>query len=234
MPPIVAPVATCTTQLTSGTTYFWRAVATDVSGATSGYSPVSSFTAQNFNLSQAIMVSDPPDFAQWPQTANITSVTFTPDAFEVDFDRRDGPNRWIDQNFGDQGGTIQYTLGLCGNIGGQWYCSMAVLFWYGRDLDASTPPSYVGQNWFFDPVRWGPMAGYQPADGELVGLFVGAGALRNQVFTLPDCPQVCERSNVALVPWSNSDNVLYTFSPSSATSSTPMKLSSTIHRLFSR
>jgi hypothetical protein len=89
-------------------------------------------------------------------------------------------------------------------------CSAVVQFWTGRDLAASTPPSYVGQNWFYD-ARWGGLQGYQPQDGETVGIWVGAGNLRGQSYTGATCPRVCERSNVAFVTWHNSDQALFTF-----------------------
>jgi len=201
-----------TTKLVGGSSYFWRAQAIEASGVVSAYSAVYVFTAQTFDPHTAQVVDSPPDLMLWDQTAHVTSVNFSPDAFEMDFDRRDGPNRWPDLDFGDGGGgSLQYTMGMCGNLGGQWYCSAVVQFWYGRDLAASTPPSYVAQNWFYD-ARWGPLQGYQPADGEVVGLFAGTGNLRDKSFVGAQCPQVCERTDVAFVNWLNNDNRLYTFS----------------------
>ena len=203
---IVVPVAANT----PAGTYFWRVQASDPSNAvTSAFSTVFSFNYQPFDMRQATIVNSPHDLAFWAETARITSVIFTGDAFLVDFDRRDGPNRWPDLDFGDgKGGLLQYTLGMCGNINRQWYCSAAIQFWYTRDLAASTPPSYVAQNWFYDG-RWGPMLGYQPADGETVGLFAGTGNLRDKGFTLASCPQVCERTNVMMVTWHNNDFASY-------------------------
>jgi hypothetical protein len=190
-------------------TYYWRVQAIDnASGVSSPLSVVSSFNYQPFSLSQAKMVSSPQDFANWAETAKITSVTFFPDSFWVDFDRRLGPDRWIDTPFGD--GSLQYTLGMCVNIGGQWYCSAVVQFWFERDLAASGIPANVHFEWFYDPVRWGPMAFYQPQEGEIVGLFACAGNCRNN--DAGDRSYIKERTNVAFVPWSNSGNGSYTFS----------------------
>ena len=83
-------------------------------------------------------------------------------------------------------------------------------FWFGRELEASGVPSSVSQSWFYDPARWGPMAGYQPSDGETVGIFACAGNCRNN--TAGDASYVKERTNVALVPWSNGGGPSYTFS----------------------
>jgi hypothetical protein len=184
--------------------YFWRAQATDPSNiVTSAFSTTFSFNYQPFDMRQAIVVDSPPDLGFWPETAKITSVQFTPDAFLVDFDRRDGSNRWRDLDFGDgHGDTLQYTLGMCGNLNRQWYCSAVIQFWYGRDLRDTTPPSYVARNWFYDS-RWGPMMGYQPEDGETVGLFAASGNVRDRTFTQASCPQVCERTNVMMVTWHN-------------------------------
>lgn len=191
-------------------TYFWRVQASDPSNAvTSAFSSTFSFRFQPFDMHQAVILDSPRDLANWGETAHITSVIFSPDAFLVDFDRRDGPNRWRDQRFGS--GSLQYTLGMCVNPNlNQWYCSAVVQFWYGRDLAASTPPSYVGRNWFYDG-RWAPIVGYQPSNGETVGLFVGAGNLRDQTYGAEACPTICERSNVAMVQWHNDDNANFSF-----------------------
>jgi hypothetical protein len=123
-------------------------------------------------------------------------VSFGPSDFFVDFDKRNGPNRWPDVPFGT--GSLQYTLGLCLNLfgRGQWYCSAVIQYWFGRDNGASV---HVGRDWYYDPVRWGPLAGYQPANGELVGIFVGAGNLRDK--SDGSGSYVLERSNVLLVPF---------------------------------
>lgn len=194
---------------TANATYYWRVQALDSTNNVQGpFSAVWSFKYVPFDMRQAQIFDNPQDVGSWAETAKITSINFTGDAFLVDFDRRDSPDRWPDTPFGS--GDLQYTLGMCGNRGGTWMCSAVVQFWYGRDLAASTPPSYVAQNWFYD-ARWGGLNGYQPQDGEMVGLWVGSGNLRGQSFTAASCPRICERSNVAFVPWHNSDQALYTF-----------------------
>jgi hypothetical protein len=205
--------------LRTNATYYWRVQAIDqLNSLTTQYSSPASFLFQDFDMRQATMYSSPPGVPYWDVTAQITSVTFTGDAFLVDFDRRTGPNRWPDLQLAPgSDGTLQYTLGMCANIGGRWACSAVVQFWFDRELEASTPPFYVGKNWFYD-ARWGPLNGYQPENGEMVGLFVGTGNLRGTAFANQDCPQVCERSNVAFVPWHNDDYAEYTFATSSPSS----------------
>src|SRR5581483_11546564 len=189
--------------------YYWRAQAfDDASHAQSPVSTVNSFTYSAFDMHQATIYNSPYDLADWGQTAHITSIVFTNDAFLVDFDKRDGPGRWPDTPFGD--GSLEYTLGLCLNIGDHWDCSAAVQFWYGRELSASGGPWAIASEWFYDGARWGPMAGHQPQDGETVGIFVCAGNCRNN--TAGDASYVKERSNVALVPWDNEGQSSYTFS----------------------
>jgi len=196
-------------QMVPNSLYFWRVQASDAnSGVSSPYSAVSSFRYVPFDWSQATMVSSPRDFAMWGETAKVTSVVFTGDAFLVDFDRRTGGDRWPDVPFGS--GNLQYTLGMCVNINNHWYCSAVVQFWFNRELSASGRPSDVSFEWFYDPVRWGPMAFYQPRDGELVGVFACAGNCRNN--DAGDRSYVKERTNLALVPWSNHGTASYAFS----------------------
>ena len=184
--------------LTSGATYYWRAQATDAaSGVASPLSSVFSFRFIAFDMSQAVIVDNPPDLASWAQTANITSVVFGPGQVTVDFDRRDGANRWPDSPWGAPGDSVEYTLGMCLNIGGRWYCSAAIQYWHGRDLQATDT---IGSNWFYPPA-WGPMNGYNPSSGELVGFFVAAGSVRHDVTPGGTSSVVRERSNVALTPW---------------------------------
>lgn len=198
------------TNLKNQATYYWRVQALDpASGATSPLSSVFTFTYVAFDLHQATIYNSPVDLADWAETAKITSIVFTDDAFLVDFDRRDGPDRWIDTPFG--AGTLEYTLGMCLNIGGHWDCSAVVQFWSGRELSASGAPWNIAGAWFYDGARWGPMAGHQPQDGETVGIFACAGNCRNN--TAGDASYIKERTNVALIPWTNEGGGLtYTFS----------------------
>ncbi|HWW88414.1 MAG TPA: hypothetical protein VNZ26_32690, partial [Vicinamibacterales bacterium] len=185
--------------LSSGTTYYARVTAIESpSGITSQVSSVTAFSYIAFTMSQAIIVDNPPDLASWEQTATITSIQFANDAMEVDFDKRDGPRRWADSPFGRPGDSVEYTLGMCLNINGQWFCSAPIQFWYGRDLDASGHPEEVGRNWFYPPA-WGPMSGYQPQWGEMVGFFTASGSLRHDTDGSGSIQH--ERSNVVLLPF---------------------------------
>lgn len=190
---------TVTTQL-SAKTYWWRVQASDpASGVTSPYSNGNPFTVQPFDMRQASIWDNPQDLGSWAETSQITSVQFTDSAFLVDFDKRNGPGRWPDVGFG--AGALEYTLGMCVNIQGQWNCSATVQFWSGRDLEASGRPDEIGINWWYDS-RWGALKGYQPAFGETVGIFAAAGNLRDNGNVITK-----ERTNVVLMPFGGS----YTF-----------------------
>ncbi|MCC7416402.1 MAG: hypothetical protein IT176_04610 [Acidobacteria bacterium] len=199
-------------KLTTGNIYYWRVQAIDATNNITGpFSVTRSFKYVPFDLSQAVMENSPKDFADWPETAKITSIQFNRYYFAVDFDKRDGPGRWPDMTPPGWSGALQYTLGMCGNLGGTWHCAAIVQFWHGRTLTDSAPPSWVHAEWFYG--RWGALNGWQPQDGELVGLFVGSGNLRDGGdLTRATCPAVCERSNVALVPWSNYGDESYVYS----------------------
>jgi hypothetical protein len=198
-----------TASLTVGKTYYWRAQANDTTNSvTSGFSSVSSFTVTPpFDMHQATIYNSPYNLADWAQTAHITSVIFDQDSMLVDFDLRDGPNRWPDTPFGD--GSLEYTLGMCLNINNHWDCSAVVQFWFGRELTASGRPQDVGDLWFYDPARWGEMTGHQPAQGEIVGFFVMAGNGRNK--PLGDGSYAIERSNVVFVPFTTNNDEAFAF-----------------------
>ncbi len=204
--------ARVTANLSTNATYYWRARAVDRGNGVEGpYSAVATFRFVPFDMSQAVIHNSPADLGSWPETARITSVFLNPLGIEVDFDRREGPGRWPDEPFGS--GSIEYTLGMCLDIGGTWHCSAVVQFWHGRELTAGGRPDEVGINWFYDPARWGVMTHRQPSTGEVVGLFVGAGNLRGRNEPgYVKCPRVCERSNVVLVPWSEDGSGRFAFS----------------------
>src|SRR5262249_34130150 len=134
------------------------------------------------DLHQALIFDNPPDLADWPVTTTITDVEFQyqgGDGVHVEFDKRDGPNSWPDITPPGWDGSLQYTLGMAELINGQWCASAAIQFWRGLPASGGNVAldSQVGKNWYYDG-RWGPMAGYQPATGETIGIFVVAGNVR--------------------------------------------------------
>lgn len=189
--------------LVDGQTYYWRARARDAqNGITTPYSAGASFQAQSFSFASAKIWDNPKDVGRWPVGAKITYIEYTGFSTRVDFDRREGANRWPDVVPPGFQGPLQYTLGLCRSINGEWHCSAVVQFWYGRSLDESAPASRMWREWWYDGARWGALAdGVGPREGETVGWWVGSGDLRGRDHTQATCPRVCEVSNVQMVPF---------------------------------
>ena len=147
------------------------------------------------NLGFATIRNSPADVASWPATARITLLDLGTGGAHIEFTKRDGPGSWPDVAFMTPGENLQYTLWIVLNINGQWYASGCIQFWRGLDRSGG-PPSQYAQNWYYDPSRWAPMSGHQPAPGEQVGFFVTAGDARNNGISI-----VHERSNVVVVPF---------------------------------
>ena len=144
-------------------------------------------------MKNALIFDNPQDLGSWAETATITTIQTSGQYVIVDFDKRLGPDHWPSVGFGD--GDLEYTLGMCAQISGQWNCSAVVQFWYGRDLEQGGHPWEIALNWFYDQ-RWGNLMGFQPAQGEIVGIFVAAGNLRDSGNVITK-----ERSKVVLIPW---------------------------------
>jgi hypothetical protein len=149
-----------------------------------------------FDLNQSILLNSPDDLASWPITTTITDVNITAAGIHVDFSKRDGPGRWPDVTPPGWSGPLEYTLGMCLDISGQWYCSSTIEYWNGLDRSGG-PPSQYALNWFYDPNRWAPMTYHQPATGETIGFFVCEGDCRNN--HSGSLSPLRERSNVVLV-----------------------------------
>jgi hypothetical protein len=219
--------------LAYATSYYWRVKARDP-GHESAYSAIQSFrtpaapivaptppfpgpvpgptpgpvAGDDINMSQAAIMNSPPDLAQWAVTTSITRLELRPSGVHVEFSKRDGPGRWPDVFPPGWDEPLQYTLGMCMNIGGRWYCSAVIQFWAGLDAAGGGPDGYA-HNWFYDPIRWGPMSGHQPAVGEMIGFFVCQGDCRNN--TKGSSSPLRERSNVVLVPMPSGGGAAYKF-----------------------
>lgn len=149
------------------------------------------------DLHTATILNSPADLANWPATAKITLLDIRPNGIHVEFTKQTGRGRWPDVTPPGWDGPLQFTLGMVLTISGRVYASAPIQFWYGRD-EGGGPPSQYALNWFYDPARWAPMTYHQPAVGEMIGFFVGAGDLRNH--TDSSGSPVRERSNVVMVP----------------------------------
>jgi hypothetical protein len=159
-------------------------------------------------LADATIMWSPLDLGSWPITTTITRLELRPTGIHVEFSKQDGPDRWPDVIPPGWDEPVQYTLGMCLYIGEEWYCSAPRRFWYGLE-ESGGPPELYAQNWFYDPARWGPMAGHQPAVGEIIGFFVAAGECRGKLYG--EGSDVKERSNVVLVPMPGPGGATFTF-----------------------
>jgi hypothetical protein len=188
------------TELTGGSTYYWRVWASDADGNQSDYSATYSFKVEVFDPTKATFW-DNPNIGTWAETAQITRVDFSNGYVVVDFDKRQSGGKWPSVPFGDgAGGTIQYCLGMCFHLSGSWHCSAAIQFWDGRELEAGGRADEVGINWYYDG-RWGAMAGHQPAWGETVAIFVANGNVRDSKSW-----GIEQRSNFLLIPFGSNYN----------------------------
>ncbi len=162
----------------------------------------------DLDLSSATILNSPADLATWAETTRITALDLRPTGVHVEFSKQDGGDRWPDVTPPGWAGSLQYTLGMCLNVNQHWYCSAPIEYWYGLS-ESGGPPSQYALNWFYDPARWGPMSGHQPAVGETIGFFVCEGDCRNNVDG--SLSPLKERSNVVLVPMPDSGGASFTF-----------------------
>src|SRR5205823_2663870 len=121
--------------------------------------------------------------------------TIEGNGLRIDFTKKDGGNRWPDVVPPGWDGPLQYTVWMVVNIGGRWYTSGGVEYWYGLQYSGG-PVSQFAYNWYYNPQVWGPLANHQPANGEQVGFFVTAGDER-----VKDVTRVRERSQVVVLPF---------------------------------
>jgi hypothetical protein len=159
-------------------------------------------------LTVATVLNSPRDLGSWPVTTTVTALDLRPTGVHIEFSKQSGADRWPDVYPQGWDEPLQYTLGMCMDINGQWYCSAAIQYWYGLDESGGGPSQYA-QNWFYDPSRWAPMSGHQPAVGETVGFFACAGNCRNN--TTGSDSLVKERTNVVLVPMPSAAGASFRF-----------------------
>ena len=180
------------------------------------------------DLHQATIFDNPTNLADWPVTTLITDVEFQymgSDGVHVEFSKRDGTSSWPDVTPPGWTGPLEYTLGMAEYINGKWYGSAAIEFWRGLPAAGGNVAAdivtlgqcaafgagsscQVAKNWYYDG-RWGNLAGYQPATGEIIGIFVVAGNLRG--VTDGSQSPVQERSNIVLMPMPGVAGAKYTF-----------------------
>ncbi len=135
----------------------------------------------------ATLIHLPGDFADWPATTRIVSVTLSTTGVHVEMS--DGkPESWPDAVDHPGMGPLLYSYGMALQIGGHWYMSAPIQLWRGQaesggPIQSTTAfPDQIARNWFYrggPNGGWGAMAGYQPQPGEVIGLFICAGDCRD-------------------------------------------------------
>jgi len=181
-------------------------------------------------LSDAVIHNSPPDIASWPETIRITHVSVRPEGharagFALTFEPFEPPARWDyhvpgwgDPARGDRGNILFTVWAVVLRPSGLRHAAGFIQMWgrnpdTGEPMKAATgaPPLSGWTNWAYDQ-RWGPMANYQPAAGDVFGLFVSAGNARGKDVVT----SVRERSNVVEFPLPAGDFGDFAFGDSQA------------------
>ena len=154
------------------------------------------------DLSQARVYNSPTDVASWPATSTLTRLDLMPSGVHIESTIHDA---WPSVRPPGWDGDLQYTLWIVLKIGGVWHTSGCIEYWRGL-YESGGPVTKYAQDWYYDPIRWGPMAGHQPAPGEQVGFFITAGDSRNN-----GPVAVKERSNVVVVSFPSASGQSFRF-----------------------
>jgi len=151
---------------------------------TPGPGPTGPAPNDAINLNSVIVHNSPVDVARWPATTTLSRLDLMPSGAHVVFDRQ---SSWPEVVPPGWAGGLQYTLWIVLNINGQWHASGCIEYWRGL-YESGGPVTGYAQDWYYDPIRWGPMAGHQPAPGEqLAG---AGGGEATHLIALPDRPHV--------------------------------------------
>ncbi|MCU1385689.1 MAG: hypothetical protein JWL71_4386 [Acidobacteria bacterium] len=167
-------------------------------------SPSPSGPAPNdaINLGTAAIHNSPADVASWPVTTTITRLNLMPSGAHVEFGKQAS---WPEVIPPGWSGGLQYTVWIVLNINGQWHASGCIEYWRGL-YESGGPVTGYSRDWYYDPIRWGAMAGHQPAPGEQVGFLVTSGDARNN-----GPSSIRERSNVVVVPFPSASGQSFVF-----------------------
>jgi hypothetical protein len=192
--------------LAANRTYFWRVTAIDQSNNLTGpTSAIGSFvTSLTVDLNQVIYVRGP-NVASWPQTAIVQSV-------EQDGNAATGGAMCISWTtpfsiwpsigfFGDDTVPVNANQWYLANIGGVWYAGAGEWLRSDRGFCKSGQGTQtIGPDGGWSP----PMNTWIPKRGELVGYMITTPAR-----TWPSMKTIDERSDVILVPWTDSSTTIF-------------------------
>lgn len=178
--------------------------------------PIAATAQDQLDLHAVPVFNSPTDIADWPATAHISQVRFSPEnGVSVDFDKA---AVWPDFIPPGWKGPIEYTLWLVvPNTGMSGFIQM----WHSRPGSGSyeTGSFFTDYNinWAYDG-RWGALQGYHPKPGDQVGVFVSAGNARGESGVTSNR----ERSNVVVVSLPANDRAVYTFDSTPVPTPTPV------------
>jgi len=136
--------------------------------------------------------------------------------FTWEFSKRTGAGRWPDLTPPGWRGPMQYTAWVFYFVGGAWFGSAFIQYWFAEpSLESGGPPSAVAGNWTFGSA-WGVISNYQPILGETVGYMLSSGNQRQSANDLGNDPvtglPVQERTNIVTIPFPSDANTVFTFS----------------------
>jgi hypothetical protein len=131
------------------------------------------------NSRNFVVYGSDPACLDFPATAVFNSFGFVPGAMTI---HTTGTDNWPMVDIDGTGPSQAATLWVLENIGGIWYATGAERLrpeQLNGDKPEGNPSTAIGVDWLYDPSRWGPMAGYNPRPGEIVGLICVAGSTRS-------------------------------------------------------
>jgi hypothetical protein len=169
--------------------------------------PVPSGPSDGMNLGLAAVYNSPGDIASWPIRSTITQLDMSSAGLSFQFSTQ---NSWPDVVPPGFSGPLQYTVWAVVNINGQWNTSGFIQMWRGRVSTGAPILTDFATNWAYDS-RWGPMDGYHPHVGELMGFFLSAGDARGE----SGVSSVRERTQVVMVSLPAGDSGSFSFSAGS-------------------
>ncbi len=141
----------------------------------------------------AVTIEGSPDVRGWPITSDLTDIEFHPGVFHIDHSLR---GQWPPVVIDPDGTEQEATVWVFFAIDGVWYGTGGERLRPGQNEKQLDHASDIGPGWLYDANRWGPMTGYIPRPGELVGFMVAAGSTRSD-----DNVAVQERTNIVLIPF---------------------------------
>jgi hypothetical protein len=147
---------------------------------TPGPVPPSTAGLPEINSQNFVVWGSDPACLNFPPTGRLDSWGLVPGTMSIATTNCD---HWPAVVIDETGNPAQNaTLWVLEQIDGIWYATGAERLRPEQlhgDKPSGQPPTVIGQDWLYDPARWGPMAYYNPAPGEIMGVLLVAGSTRS-------------------------------------------------------